>query len=62
MQARVSDEELERLMAAMVDEDGVDRGVAAATATMSHAQREQAEENLRRFVEQMRRSIRQSSG
>ena len=62
MPERVSDDELERLMAAMVDENGVDLGVAAATAAMSPEQREQAEENLRRLVERMRRSTRQANG
>jgi len=55
---RVSDEELEQLMAALVDEQGVDRGVEAATEAMSADQRERSEENLRRLVERMRRAIR----
>jgi hypothetical protein len=62
MAERVSDEELQRLMDAMVDERGVDRGVEAATAAMSTEQREQAEENLRRLIEQMQRSIRHTNG
>jgi hypothetical protein len=62
MAERVSDEELEQAMAALVDERGVDRGVEAATAAMSAAQREQAEESLHRWVEQVRRSIRHANG
>jgi hypothetical protein len=49
-------------MAAMLDEHGVDRGVEAATAAMSAEQRQQAEENLRRLIERMRRSARQANG
>ena len=62
MSTRVSDDELERLMAAMVDEHGVDRGVEAATAAMSAEQRQQSEENLRRLIERMRRSARRPNG
>jgi hypothetical protein len=58
MQDRVSDEELVQMMAALVDERGVDRGVEAATESMSAEETRQAEENLRRMIERMRRSIR----
>jgi tellurite resistance protein len=49
-------------MAAVVDEQGSDQGVVAATAAMSPAQRQQAEENLRRLIERLRRSIRPTHG
>jgi hypothetical protein len=56
----MSDEELQRLMAEVIDGRGVDRGVEAASSALSPEQRRQTEENLRRFIERMRTAIQQN--
>jgi hypothetical protein len=58
MTRRISNEELERALREAVDENGVDRRLADATAQMSHEYRNRSEENLRRSLAEARASLR----
>ena len=62
MSGRVSDAELERLMAEAVDENGVDVALERATAAMSPGARRASEENIRRWAEEVRKAMRASIG
>lgn len=54
--------ELARLMALCVDENGVDLALERETAAMSPEAREQSQENLRRFVSDVRDQIHKQHG
>jgi hypothetical protein len=49
--AQVSDAELEAALRAAVDDDGVDRRVADATAGLTAEQRLASERNIQRWIE-----------
>ena len=59
MEDRVTIEELEAAMAANVDEDGNDLRVAEWVANMTDEERRESEENLRRWIEAARKSLRE---
>ena len=58
MSEEISIEELEAAMAEGFDEDGNDLRLAAWVAQMTPEERRASEENLRRFVEEARASLR----
>jgi hypothetical protein len=55
---RVSDEELAAAMAANFDEDGNDLALARWLASMTPAERAQAEANARAFAAELRATLR----
>ena len=58
--ASITVEELEAAMAAAVDQDGNDTRLAEAVARMTPEDRRESEQNLRRWVDAARESLRRS--